>query len=883
MRRPLLLAAAALLALAAPATAAKPSQRLSLDSARVGIGSAHGSGVFGRWAPDGLGLPSYRYTLDHRTAPEAVQPEISNRREAWHQLGNDAIVANAYNRGYVQLWSQRRTYQWINYYDAAKRHYAGGYGYLRVGGRTISTLYDDAPAGSSPGRRFGTGYYERFTPAAPVRVKERVYAPFGDDPVLLHDVTLRNTSKAPVTATWFEYWDLNPQNPVLSIRTPLGLSRPVWNPHTRTLRVAQSDLKDSRPLDIYAAALDAPVAGFETSVEKFFGSGTRAEPEAARADRSANSFAPATGYGNASQALFAFRSPVTIAPGKAVTLRYAYGAAPRAEVDGLVAKRRAEHDAFRTTTRAWKAWLPQARFGRGRSWLSRELQWDAYTLRSGTTYEDGCGGGHIISQGGFYQYSLGFQGAYRDPLQHVLPMIYMAPAIARDVIRLSAAQQGRSNLAITPYATFGLCNRFDFGTSNDLDLWLLLTASEYGLATRDLPFFERAVRFSDGSRASLWKHLQQAFHRQEAQRGPMGGYITGATGDWSDFSSAFFPMTESMLVTAQAAYIYPRLAELADARGDRGFALELRRAAARLQRTLERQWSPRGWYARAYLGVLPIGRGAIFGEPQPWALLSGAPSRSQAIELVANIRRFLTGIGAPASVGGPTKIGSVNSPSAKDPEITERSLLATGVGSGNAVYVGGSWYAVNGWLTWALGNLDGVVPRAREYAFDEFTRNTLATHADAYPRHWNGVISVDDACRPFFDPEPERCGVGISTSYDGQIMHQPAWSLFDAIKLAGVEPTERGYRIDPHVPGRDFRLSLPGVGVAEKRGRLRGYVRAVSSDRLAMEVVVSARSLRSVRVYVGRKRVRATRAGSVVRFELPVRAGRAADWAVTYR
>ena len=38
-------------------------------------------------------------------------------------------------------------------------------------------------------------------------------------------------------------------------------------------------------------------------------------------------------------------------------------------------------------------------------------------------------------------------------------------------------------------------------------------------------------------------------------------------------------MTESMLVTAQLAYVYPRLAELADLRGDRAFAAQLRAAA----------------------------------------------------------------------------------------------------------------------------------------------------------------------------------------------------------------------------------------------------------------------------------------------------------------
>ena len=70
--------------------------------------------------------------------------------------------------------------------------------------------------------------------------------------------------------------------------------------------------------------------------------------------------------------------------------------------------------------------MPQVRLGRGRAWLSRELQWSAYMLRSGVSYEE-CRGRRILSQGGYYQYDLGFQGAFRDPLQHVLPLIYAEP------------------------------------------------------------------------------------------------------------------------------------------------------------------------------------------------------------------------------------------------------------------------------------------------------------------------------------------------------------------------------------------------------------------------------------------------------------------------
>ena len=210
---------------------------------------------------------------------------------------------------------------------------------------------------------------------------------------------------------------------------------------------------------------------------------------------------------------------------------------------------------------------------------------------------------------------------------------------------------------------------------------------------------------------------------------------SGATGDWSDFSTQFMAMTESMLVTAQLAYVYPRLAELADARGDTAFAAR----AARRRRGAARGARPRVDRQGLVLARLQptstrSASGAIYGEPQPWALLGGAPSREQSATLVGNIRRFLTGVGAPPEVKGPAKIGSSQSPAANDPDVTEYDADLAARRSNNAVYVGGAWYAVNGWLTWALGELDGVVPNAREYALDELERNTLAAHATRLPR-----------------------------------------------------------------------------------------------------------------------------------------------------
>jgi hypothetical protein len=112
------------------------------------VASGFGSGSFGRWLVDGFGLPAFRYDVDEQVAARARQPELAGGTAAQHEIGNDHIVTTAFNDGYTQFWSQDRLAQWANRFSPGRQHYAGGYGYLNVGGRVLSTLYLDRPRGA---------------------------------------------------------------------------------------------------------------------------------------------------------------------------------------------------------------------------------------------------------------------------------------------------------------------------------------------------------------------------------------------------------------------------------------------------------------------------------------------------------------------------------------------------------------------------------------------------------------------------------------------------------------------------------------------------------------------------------------------------------------
>ncbi len=278
----------AALALAAWAAAAQGALAAPPD-----ITSSYGSGSFGRWKVDRFNLPFYRYAIDPETAPQARQPELGGNTDAWHQLGNDHIVATAHNDGRVQLWSQDRAFQWTNRNEPAADHFSGGYGYLGLSDQTISTLYADRPPDARTRRDFGAGYFHRQTVTKPAAVDERVYAPFGDAPLLIHEVRIRNTSESRLGGNWFEYWDVNPFDEAEGRKTHLGLTAPQYSRRLRALSVGEApDAADSDPLRIFAAALRGRVESWETDATKFFGAGGRAEPAQVAAGELGGSIGP---------------------------------------------------------------------------------------------------------------------------------------------------------------------------------------------------------------------------------------------------------------------------------------------------------------------------------------------------------------------------------------------------------------------------------------------------------------------------------------------------------------------------------------------------------------------------------------------------------------
>ena len=97
--------------------------------------------------------------------------------------------------------------KYLNAWSPARSQFGGGIGYLTDGTETLSTFY---PGGATSFERiFGVGYFRKKVSGERYSIDQAIIAPFGDDPVLLSQVTIANLAQPgspPANLRWIEYW-----------------------------------------------------------------------------------------------------------------------------------------------------------------------------------------------------------------------------------------------------------------------------------------------------------------------------------------------------------------------------------------------------------------------------------------------------------------------------------------------------------------------------------------------------------------------------------------------------------------------------------------------------------------------------------------------------
>ena len=825
-----------------------------------------GAGVFGRWIVDDNGLPAYDYLAAQELDPRASYPNSRNLdlRDHWHQLGNDRVIATAHNGGYVELVGAERGFTVYNRFAPDQSNYAGGFGYVGESTETWSSAYDFRPDDAVTRRVFGIGYVEYVTTHDRLRVTHHVYAPSGDRSLLIDDVTLENLADAPRTIRHYEYWDANRHQLTFQAlrsgsfgrqgdvaRDALNrdfVQRASWDPKTRTARVSMRytgseprpapevpAARDLYPHDVFLAALVGDVNEIYTDQRAFFGAGGPRRPDAIATPRAGEVLGDTSGEGQ--PACLVARSDVTLAPNTPRHLRYAFGYVANGDPVDLPITWRDESAApFAESTATWRQRLGYFASETDPA-VHREFTWRSYYLQSASLAPDFFGT-HTIAQGGEYLFGNGLDGAPRDQALFAMPLVYVRPDLAKQLLAFIMAMTRASDGSIA-YSYHGhgvLEDALIHAHPSDLDLFLLLGASEYLAATGDRAFLDEHVPFypRDGSLPpgvasdTVLDHLRLAYRHFDTFVGTGShGLVRVLDGDWND-GIAFVTGIESRAFnaefgeshpnTAMAAAVLPVAADVL-APSDPTLATDMRTRAASLLTALRAERGPR-WYPRAWLrdrnnAPVLIGGddGPLWLETQPWALLANASTASERAALEREID---------ARVDGPSPIGAM----IQEPTVGNEANAQV-------------WPAITGLLTWAY-------TRDRpDLAWRSVLRNSYFSHAETYPTIWNSIWSGPDGVQGVRSAQAGYAWTSVQTPMqDFPVMNAnpDAMGLLGVIRVAGIEPTRDGLRVVPVVPGDRFVLDTMLLRLERAPGRYSGEYRAIADGSIALYFVPGARA-----------------------------------------
>lgn len=839
----------------------------------------YGSGNLGAWTTDAWGLPAYRYT-----PPCGAGCESS--RDAIHQLGNDGVNALAHGNGSVELFTARTFPRYANKWDDWAKSYSGGWGWVRDGSETWSTLAPDRPAAASYALTFGMGYVRKQAAHKGLSLDQHVLTPSGRDEVLLEKLTFTNATAATKDVRYFDYWDVGWWLPRMSgsfwedarVVTSYDAGRATVK--ATSTRAAgnlgvPSQQDDPAPKVSFVSFLNATIDGYDTQQSSLFGWGGRKLPDRVGAGQLGNS-RDAWGWTANADATLTTQENLRLAPGESRTLYVLYGIADRGTENAVIDAYRASHTGrLDAMAKRWKDAVPTVTTPTD-PWIARELAWNHYYLRSGVLRED-FQKVSTSNQGSIYLYEWGQNIAMRDPLQQALALLYTDPVAARDTITyVLRSMQSDGKI---PYGNAGYGARSPLGDEpsetwyepSDLSLWALWAVSEYVQVTRDHAFLDQVLAYTNGQTATVYQMLVRTYSylRDSIGKGAHG-LVKLKGGDWNDVivahaanPTATKASGESTLNTALALSIYPRFEQVASRRGDTVTVQSLRGEASALRTAMLQQWRGdhfnRAWVVGSSNQPVEVGSSNVWLEANAAALwVDGLLTPAQLTAMVGRVDRDLA---------APSPLGAAIQGAPLDPQYT-----------GN-IGLRGTWYYMNHLLVGGLARRAPASAAAATLAWSEFRKNTLANHAQLHPDIWYGTWSGPDSYYNSLH-DPSSAGTTWMWAYPVANMHAHADALYSSVQLAGVRADGAGYTIDPAFPFDDFTWDSDVLRVQYSRTAASGNVTARGSETIRLRVALPNGLATASVVRVDSAPVSFTSAGGFVELSLPLVAGRTVAWSV---
>nr|MDO8079287.1 hypothetical protein [Candidatus Freyarchaeota archaeon] len=865
--------------------------------------SDYGCGCFGRWIIDEFGLPAYEYTCNHELDSFALTfTTQGGSRDHWHQFGNGRFNALAHNSGLVEVFENSRGPQWLTYSGVKRRSLGGGIAVVSEDGDFWCDLFSQERFDEGYRRVFGMGYFRKVSKHKNLVLDHIVFTPVSDDPVVASEVTVKNESNRARTITLFNYWGINLRYISESLiytsgrRTEYGVSLMNWVGRIygflRNLLLWDTEQGRSSfsKKFIYHMEYD-PESGLLILTPEYPGDKPMKEVPSSKnyypkplflkllnekpslAISSAEDFIDKRGNFQVKRPLagvpktFVKESPclclgvkLTIPRKSSRTVTFLFGYAEKSVIPKLISKyeKKARKRPLREIVREWKA--KTVEFRGGEDWVSREAAWHSYYFKSSTLYDEYFEN-HLLPQGGAYVYLQGLHGGPRDFSLYTVPMTYLDPGLAREMLEYVLRWMRPSGELAYSGSGFGrLGGAVVHNRPSDHYLFILWAITEYIFATRDFKFLEKKVPFyprEKGLFSTVAERIKLSlnFLFEEIGFGEHGLLKVG-DGDWNDGISTMVPNRsrflkhgESVFNSALALYVLPRVIDLFRER-DSEFCKFLRKKFESLRSACLGSWNGR-WFYRAWDGGgNPVGGGNLFLEPVPWLLLSKALPEKVVEKLLDNVYEILD---------KPSPFGQYL---VYPPLRTFLNYLEKGWDVN-----GGIWFAMNFLLTWAYGLYD---PKK---AWNSLLKNSMAHHANLYPNLWYGIWSGPDAYNADYAKRPGETYYHLptpTTDFPVMNLNLHANFLTALIKLCGVEPDAEGIIITPHLPFQSFSLKTTLLELNVKVNEIEGSYNPLSPGLFCLRVKKPDYWSHQTRCYINDELVRCECKNSIITIRVNV-------------
>ena len=837
-----------------------------------------GSGMFGQWKQDRFGFPVYALDVT-KDWPTLVGGGMLGNL---HQVGNDRLIGMAQGDGSLSIRHDEGGPQWLQAIDPAVGQHGGALGYLlsTAAGGTGSRRDADAnlshggpelllhtlntPESPLGAYELGIGYASKTkigdaAGGAGVRVAHSVVAPFGDGTAMLVSVKVENLGPAARTLSWVEQWGRlgalvrskgiddtmrGYRHSIVRSASKDGgtiLLDTVTSP-TATGNTTAPAEHDPSPRPVFLASLGRPASRCGVDGTKLYPHGNSSTPDLAN-----GLSATCGGAGAVEQStITALEVPFTVGPHAETELFFAVGYllpdgtvaevleallgnagdADNPNPDGSTRHSGAEPAAgvWNASSAAWAATGFVFDVPAEGVWPARETAWHSYLLRASLTF-DSFFGAHVLNQNGNYQYQWGQNIATRDPLNHVMPLLYIEPKFVREQIVMAVATSSKDGQLPYGVGNFGQIIPND---SSDIGLYALNAAARYVMATGHVHFLNEVIRTPWGSIEvgdALWK-LARWYMSSTTSRGcGIGphGLIKMHGGDYNDGIRSGCKMgngeaDESVLNSMMAVGIFRSWADvleaatMTDSKGVDGGSSQgqnssgglttnisaLRAFASQQERAVSATWDENehgGWFARAWSSSTGW-CGTVTNASIWW---------SNAYALLANIPPLNTSANSKSNTGG-------GGTSARDKLVKSLSeALYTDAG---VVFTNNSVHSsyTDAWWAGAMYQYEALGLRGhQDLALATWQRHSLALHSEQYPADLSGIWSSSDLW--------SKHGTSGCGGWEGGYCLHNTWthtaSVWGIPTLAGAEFNQRGLIVRPQLDQPRYTIRSPLFGAVK--------------------------------------------------------------------